>query len=90
MKNPKLCALLAEAVMEERNYKICLVEDIMKVKRTLFGLGKVEHDEFILPETEVNLFNYLYDLDIPTLEFLLNNYSKQATLLANNRIKELA
>lgn len=77
MKNNKLVAILRDAVKEEKEYKIILCEDIIKAKRTLWAFGEKQHNEFLLEDTATILFDNLYDLDIPALEIINNDYGKK-------------
>lgn len=77
MTNPKLTVLLREAVADNHKEKICLIEDIMKIKKTLYGLGEEQHDEFIIPSDAADLFDRLYDLDICALQVTYKGYEKQ-------------
>ena len=85
MTNPRLKNLLREVVMEARKEKICLIEDIIKAKKFMFGLGFIEHDEFLTDP--VSLFDRLYDLDIQSLQIILNHYSKVITSHVVNQLK---
>ena len=87
MQNPKLVAILREAVQEERQYKVCLIEDIIKAKKTLWTFGQKQHNEFLLEETAVKLFDHLHDLDIPALELINNDYGKKINELLTTRLK---
>lgn len=90
MTNPRIKAIL-RAVVEEgnvnrRNEKLFLIEDIIKVKKTLYGFGHTQHDEFLKDETATALFDELYELDVIALELILKEYSFIATQTANKRI----
>lgn len=87
MTNPNLTRVLREAVAEERKYKLCLIEDIIKVKKTLFGFGYKQHDEFTDAAKAGELFNTLYELDIPALEVVMNSYTKQVNEHVIEKIK---
>lgn len=79
--------LVADVKQDEDKYRSCLIEDIIRVKRTLWGFGYLQHDEFLTAETAVELFDRLYDMDIISLEIVLTAYSKIATNHVNNKIK---
>lgn len=85
MTNPRLKKLLREVVMEARKEKICIIEDIIKAKKFMFGLGFTEHDEFL--HDPVGLFDRLYDLDIESLNVILSHYSKEITSHVVNQLK---
>lgn len=65
--------------------KISLIEDIFKVKRLLYGFGLNHHLNIITSPEEV--FDYLYELSIPSLELKLAilsaTASAQARLIAD-------
>ena len=77
MTNPKLAVLLREAVADNHKEKICLIEDIMKAKKLLFGVGQTQHDEFVNPYAATMLFDELYDLDICALKIVYKGYEEQ-------------
>lgn len=91
MTNPRIKAILNEAIKENRqednSEKLFLIEDIIKVKKVLFGMGHVEHNEFLSAESAGKLFDDLYELDIIALELVLNNYSQIVTKLVKERIR---
>lgn len=89
MTNPTLTTLLREAVEEERMYKICLVEDIIKAKRCLWAFGEKQHNEFLQEATSVKLWDELYDLDVLGLIVINNNYGHQITELMRVRLEVL-
>ncbi len=66
------------------NERLCLIEDIMKAKKLLFGLGKTEHNEFLSNESAGELFNELYDLPADSLRVTMGYYEK----IINKIIKE--
>lgn len=77
MTSLRIKSALRSAVEEERNYKICLCEDIIKAKKFLWSQGKTQHNEFLTEESAVSLWDHLYDLDVPALEVINNNYGKE-------------
>jgi hypothetical protein len=89
MTNPAIKRLLREAVEEERQYKLCLLEDIIKAKKCLYGFGFIEHDEFITENGRNALFNNLWDLDVVSLEVALKSYGNTLTNAARKRVAEL-
>lgn len=97
MQNKRLCALLREAHQEnaaireaELNAeKVCIIEDIIKVKRFLYALGQIQHNEFKHEYTATRLFDSLYDLDINLLVVMSEKYQEKATKLYQERIKSL-
>jgi len=90
MKNPIITAALHQVCQnkqaEETFTKICLIEDIMKAKRLLFGFGQIQHNEFLTPDAHAELFDELYELDIIALEVVSNGYAQQITEIAKARI----
>jgi hypothetical protein len=72
MTNPQIKRLLMEVMEDDRKEKITLIEDIMRAKRLLFGMGETDHQESVLNPTAE--FDRLYDLTINELEI------KQAVL----------
>lgn len=88
MTNPAIKRLLREAVKEERQYKLCLLEDVIKAKKCLYGFGFTEHDEFITGDGRNALFNTLWDLDVVSLEAMLKSYGNRLTIAARKRVAE--
>lgn len=89
MRNPKLAALLIESVDENRKEKVCLIEDIMKLKKHLFGLGDMQHTEWMNPDSTADLFWDLNELDMCALRIINKDYETRANLLMLNRMKAL-
>jgi len=77
MKNQVLCQLLAESVDENRKEKACLIEDVIKVKKLLFGLGDTQHDEFKTDKSAVELYDLLHDMDMTALRLMQKTYEKR-------------
>jgi hypothetical protein len=68
MTNPQIKKLLIQVMEDDKKEKIVLIEDIMRAKRLLFGMGENEHQAAVLnPVTE---FDRLYDLTINELEII--------------------
>jgi negative regulator of replication initiation len=82
--NPNIEKLLCEAVKENRDQKTCLIEDIFKVKRLLYGMGFDRHISAI--NDPVSLFDYLNDCTIERLELRLAVLSATAS----KKARELA
>ena len=78
--------VITERIQEQEKEKLCLIEDVIKAKKLLFGLGHTQHNEFLNEQTAADLFDVLYEHDIPTLQFLLREYSQIATNTAKQRI----
>lgn len=73
MKTQTLHKLIEVAVAENRSEKICLIEDIFKVGRLLFGMNVPDFDQFIYAPSKP--FDRLYDLTIEQLEVELATVS---------------
>ena len=70
-------ALISQAIQEIRNEKICLIEDIFKVYRTLYGTEvNVQGYDIHKPGDK---FDELYDLTIEQLEMELAIRSAQVS-----------
>mgnify|MGYP000275810509 FL=1 len=78
--------VITERIQEQEKEKLCLIEDVIKVKKMLYGMGHEQHNEFLNEQTAADLFDVLYEHDIPTLQFLLREYSQIATNTAKQRI----
>lgn len=76
--------LLPQALKELRDEKICLIEDIFKIYRMLFGLS-VPGFEKAISEPE-KVFDALYDMSIEELELDLAIHSA----LMSRTVKGLA
>lgn len=76
----QLNKLLCEAINENKNEKITLVEDVFKVMRLLFGFGMNEHLKAITEPEQV--FDTLYDMSIDDLELYLASLSATASMKA--------
>ena len=88
MTNPKLAVLLREAVVDNHKEKICLIEDVIKAKKLLFGLGQEQHNEFLIPVTiAAALFDELYELDICALQIVYKEYEKQINKLMHEKTR---
>lgn len=68
-------ALISQAIQEIRNEKICLIEDIFKVYRTLYG-AEVDVQGYDIHKPG-DKFDELYDLTIEQLEMELAIRSTQ-------------
>ena len=87
MTNPKLAMLLREAVADNHKEKICLIEDVIKAKKLLFGLGQTQHNEFLIPSEATALFDELYELDICALQIVYKEYEKQINKLMHEKTR---
>lgn len=83
MTNPRILKVLREAVAENRNEQLFLIEDIIKAKKLLFGFGYKEHNEFAVPLSAGKLFDTLYDQPIDELQKL----NKSLELQINQHLK---
>lgn len=78
--------VITERIQEQEKEKLCLIEDVIKVKKHLFGLGHEQHNEFLDKQAAADLFDELYDTPIQSLQFMLKEYSQIATNTAKQRI----
>ena len=62
---------------DEKKEKLILIEDIVKIKKTLFGFGYTHHSEFLTDNGRVNLFDELYEMDIEVLKIILASYEER-------------
>lgn len=91
MTNPKIAMILSESVEESRqeqfNEKLILIEDIIRIKKMMFGLGFVEHDEYLdKNNAAANLFDLLYEMNLTQLELINSGYEKQVNECLSNKI----
>lgn len=77
----------AENKQDEANYRLTLIDDIVRSKRTLWGFGYTEHDEFLSDAGAGQLFDYLYDLDILPLEIIVRDYERKINEHISKQIK---
>ena len=71
--------LLIQTMSESEKYKLCLIQDIIKARSLMFGLGKEEYKHVILaPE---NTFDLLYDMNINELQIIEATTAKEAVKL---------
>jgi hypothetical protein len=77
MTNPQILRVLRNAVQDERREKACLIEDVIKVKKLLFGLGDTQHDEFKTDKSAVELYDLLHDMDMTALRLMQKTYEKR-------------
>lgn len=78
--------VITERIQEQEKEKLCLIEDVIKVKKMLYGLGHEQHNEFLDKQAATDLFDELYDTPIQSLQFMLKEYSQIATNTAKQRI----
>lgn len=83
---PNISKILAEAQDENRKEKICLIEDIMKAKRLLYGFGDIEHFEFLDPKAAGDLFYRLYDQPHAELKAIQKQYEDRINELVKKHI----
>lgn len=57
--------------------KLFLIDDIIRVKKTLFGFGYTHHDEFLRDYSAARLFDELYEMNIEQLQLINAGYEKQ-------------
>jgi len=92
MQNPKLVAILRQAVKENetelRHEKICLIEDIMKAKSLLYGLGQIQHNEFLHPIAHAKKFDELYEFNLDQLNLVRDGYTAKINELSKAQIKQ--
>jgi hypothetical protein len=62
---------------DKKYEKLTLIDDIIRVKKMLFGFGYTQHSEFLKDETAVKLFDELYELDVEALRLVCGGYEKQ-------------
>jgi len=77
MTNPRLLRILRQSVQENRREKACLIEDVIKVKKLLYGMGDTQHDEFKTDKTATELYDYLHELDHTALRLTYKDYEKR-------------
>jgi len=81
MTNPNIVRLLRESVAESRQEqlqeRLTIIDDIVRIKKMMFGMGFSEHDEFRTNEAAGNLFNTLYEMNVQQLELVYSGYEKQ-------------
>jgi hypothetical protein len=92
MQNQKLTAILRQAVKENetelRHEKICLIEDIMKAKKLLYGMGQIQHNEFLHPIAHAKKFDELYEFNLDQLKLVRDGYTAKINELAKAQIKQ--
>jgi len=90
MSNPNIVRLLRESVAESRqeqfNEKLTLIQDIVRVKKFLFGQGFTEHDEFKDDKSASQLFDELYEMNLTQLEVINSGYEKQVNEHMSKRL----
>lgn len=64
--------------------KICLIEDIFKAERLCYGLQVPDHEMW--HRQPGNLFDYLYDCDIDTLDMIYSTACAEASQAARKLI----
>jgi len=93
MTNPRILAVLREAVKESRQEqqqeKLTLIDDIIRIKKHLWSQGITGHDEFMNLDTAGQLFDTLYDMDIQQLELINSGYEKQVNEIMSQKFNEL-
>lgn len=91
MNNKTMRALLREigeqAHKERKAERLILIEDIIKAKRCLFGMGCAEYSQSVInPDAE---FDELYDLGIGILTKIMRGLEQEQTTTATLRAIEL-
>ena len=76
--------ILNDAIQDERNEKLCLIEDIIKVKKLLFGFGVDGHKDVI--EDPAAVVDALLEMPIKRLEVKYAIYSAAASRAARDLI----
>lgn len=89
MTNPRILHILRQAVQENRQEKACLIEDVIKVKKLLYGLGDTWHDEFLTDKTAVELYDTLHELDHEALRLAYKGYEKRVNEIMLTKIPVL-
>ncbi len=59
------------------NEKLIMIDDIIRIKRSLYGFGYTQHNEFLTDSAAGQLFNELYDMDLNQLQLVNAGYEKQ-------------
>lgn len=84
-----LKTLLSYSIDENRKEKLCLIEDILKVKKLLWSQGDTQHDEFLNKDKLAELWLELYDMDFCQLRIINAGYETRAGVLMLNKMKVL-
>ena len=84
-----LTTLLNQAIEENRHEKICLIEDIIKIKKHLYSQGDTQHDEFLTHEGQHDLLFKLIDMEMLQLNLIYKSYEKRANELILEKIPSL-
>ena len=87
MTTKKIKQILAEIAQDNRNERIILIEDIMKAKKLLTGLGKTAHHEAVTDPPAV--FDQLYELDICALQMLDFATTNELNRVIKERVNQL-
>jgi len=86
MTNPRILHILRQAVQENRQEKACLIEDVIKVKKLLFGMGDTHHDEFKTDKTAVELYDLLHELDHSALRLMQKQYERRVNEIITSKM----
>jgi hypothetical protein len=86
MTNPRILHILRQAVQENRQEKACLIEDVIKVKKLLYGMGDTQHNEFLTDKTAVELYDTLHELDHTALRLAYKGYEKRVNEITLSRM----
>lgn len=87
MTAKKIKQILAEIAQDNRNERLILIEDIMRAKKLLCGLGKTDHHEAVTEPATV--FDQLYELDICALQMLDFATTNELNRVMKERVKQL-
>ena len=71
--------LLIETMSESEKYKLCLIEDIIKARSLMFGMGEEKYKHIILAPEDT--FDSLYDMNINELQIVETQTSREAVKL---------
>lgn len=75
--NEALEKIAAEAAQENTHERLVLIDDIIRVKKFLFGQGLRQHNEFLTDQGRTDLFDSLYEYSIDSLRIIYKGYEKQ-------------
>lgn len=85
----RLEAINTEAQDENRKEKLCLIEDITKLKKLLYGMGETHHNEFLNEDKAAELWLKLYDMDMTQLTLINKSYEKRYNAIVLSKMGAL-